>query len=161
MKKIALTLAAALIAWALGYWIYLLCASDSTRIRWLIEKMERGFNASSARATVSGLADGFVEETSGVEREEIHKFLLYLFFHERDPQTKEFKYRVELDPPEIDISAERKAATVKLAARFLERRGGTWQATWEVGIDADLKKGNEGWRIVQSRHRTERGRRPF
>ena len=145
-----------------AYWIYVSLVSDSTRIRWLLDEMEDGFNASSARAVVSGLSKDFQEETSRVSSQDIRSFLVYTFLKERDSKTKEFRFRVELGEPQIEVQEpEKKEATVKVRAGFFERRGDRWRVVWEVDIEGDLEKREEGWKIVRSRHATAEGKRPF
>ena len=156
MKRIAVS-ALALVALAPGaLWLRGLLASDATRIRGMLERMARGFNASSARRALGGLADDFREETSGMTKPEVHETLAYLFLAQRDPETKEFLFKVELGEPEIAISeaASPRTADLRVEAAFLRLARRSWESAWRVEIQAELEKRKEGWRVVRSRHRS-------
>jgi hypothetical protein len=159
MKKPVLVLVGIVACIAVVWWLYGALASDTTKIRWLIEGMAESFNDMSSGGTVKGLSEEFEEETSGATKPEVRTFLVYIFLKERDEETKDFLYRVELDPPRIDVKGEK--ADVSLDARFFRKRGEGWKSIWVVGIEAKLRKEDAGWRIHRSSHETREGRPPF
>lgn len=165
VKKILIGVIGIALAALAVHWIRLTTASDETRIRWLLEEMEEGFNDSSASSVVSGLSEEFLEESERLEKHQIRQFLLYLFLRERDPETKEFRFRVRLHEPDIQVALpDAREATVRLRAEFLRLRNGkdrSWETTWEADIQAQLRKEDDGWKVHRSRHREVGGRRPF
>ena len=154
-----------LLAGWIGYWVYLRLAPEETKIEWLLDGMAKGFNSSRAAATVEGIAEGFEEETAHVSRSDVHQFLLYLFLNEREPKTKEFRFRVKLGKPSISLlpmeGDGQPRAELKLDAEFLELQGQDFKPAWQVSIEAELEKLPEGWRVLRSRHRSLSGKRPF
>jgi hypothetical protein len=165
MKKILIGVIGIALAGMAVYWMRLATASEETKIRWLLEGMEEGFNDSSARSVVNGLSEEFLEESERLEKHEIRQFLLYLFFRERDPSTKEFRFRVRLHEPDIQVALpDAREATVRLRAEFLRLENGrerSWKTAWEADIEARLKKEDDDWKVHRSRHREVAGRRPF
>jgi len=135
--------------------------SDSTRIEWLLNDMAAGFNASSASRTVGGLAEDFIEEHNRVEKDQLKAFLFQLFLSERDPTTKDFRYRVSLDSPRIEVDPSGKSAKVSLLARFERLADKDWRNAWGVKIEAALEKKDGQWAVTRARHETTSGRRPF
>jgi hypothetical protein len=159
MKKPVLLLIGIVACVAAGWWLYRALASDTTKIRWLIEGMAESFNDMSSGGTVKGLSEEFEEETSGASKSEVRSFLLYIFLRERDEKTKDFLYRVELDAPRIELKGEK--ADVALNAQFFRKRGEGWTSIWVVGIEAKLRKEDAGWRIHRSTYKTRKGKPPF
>jgi hypothetical protein len=144
-----------------AWWVYPRLVSDTTRIEWMVDGMAAGFNASSASRAVAGLAEDFVEEKNQVGRSEIKAFLFQLFFTERDPDSKDFLYRVSLDRPNIQVEPSGDRAHVSLEARFERRAGKDWKNAWKAKIEADLVERDGEWTITRARHETTSGRRPF
>jgi hypothetical protein len=154
-----LLLLAALVAFvALARAVYVWMASDETRIRWVIERMEEGFDAGSANGATSGLAPGWRHEGQVHERRMVHDGLLRVFWEERDPKTKELLLRVEVPEESLAIRVDGERAELEAQARFERRRGGEWQPQWTIAIEAELALGEDGWEIVRSRHRDVEGR---
>jgi hypothetical protein len=162
VNRIVAAAAAVVLLLLLGYWLRVSLASDATRIRWLVEDMKESFNSSSARGVVGGLSKDFVDESTRAERIDIHQFLIYFFQKERDPTTKEFKYHVDIEQPEITVEPEGRKASVRIQADFRVRRGEERPSIWQVEIQGQLENDDEeGWLIVRASHRTIAGKRPF
>jgi len=156
-KRIAITFAGGAAGALIAYWISQALVSEETRIRRLLHGMERDFNKEKAGAVADGLSDEFREETVGLGKEEIRAILVQGILTMRDPATKSFAYRVTLSKDDLRISLspeDPKKAEVAVRARFDEVRGGKRKLAWEVEIDAALKKGDGGWKVVRARHRT-------
>lgn len=155
----------ALVLGGVGYWIYIKTAAPEVRVGWFLDGMIDNFNRSRPGACADGLSEEFRDESSGAGRQEIHGFLVQLYFRARDPETKEFLYHV-VSPAEerkIDIGDDPSTAQVGMAARFYEtRRLGeavTEKLVWEVRIDADLREGEDGWKVERTTHKTTHGER--
>ena len=155
---------------------------EENKVRRQIASMADSFNRSRAGGVLAGIAEDFVEESARVGKREIHSFLAYLILKERDPGSKEFRYRVEVSEPEIVLVPPEKAegtpgagsvgttgarsaglprAEVTLEANFLELRAGSFVSVWKATIRGDFAKGPEGWQVVRARHETVEGRRPW
>jgi hypothetical protein len=154
-----------LLAGGAVYWAYLKLVPEETRIAWLLDGMEKSFNSSRAGATLDGLGEEFREETAGLSRSDVHQVLVYIFLNERDPKTKELRFRVKLGRPAVSLQPLEEGkpprAEVKVDATFLELRGKDLQPAWEVSLEASLEKSREGWKVLRSRHRSLAGKRPF
>src|SRR6185503_10769625 len=87
-----------------GRFLYMMFASDETKIRWVIERMQDGFNDTRANPCLDGLAKEFTDTTSGADRGLVHQALVHLFFTAKDESTKKFLYRVEIPEEELRIS---------------------------------------------------------
>ncbi len=161
MKKTALIVIGIGAAWFLGYLVHRALLSEEARIRELMDDMAEGFNAGSPSAAMQGLDASFHEETSGATRAEIHQFLVWLYFNERDPKTKDFRFRVELEDIEVLLGPEKQKADLKLRAVFLELRAKEFKPVCEIDLEADLEKKDSGWRVLASRHTLVSGKRPF
>jgi hypothetical protein len=139
---------------------------EENKVRRRIESMADGFNSSRAGKVLDGIAESFAEKDAGVEKEELRAFLAYLFFKERDPESKRFRYQVEvsklevaLDPPGPPEGPPR--ASVSLEANFLELRAQKFTSVWKASIQGTLEKGDDGWQVIRSSHQTVEGRRPW
>lgn len=163
MKRVLLLVCAVAVVGLAIHWLRLALMSDEARIQALLQDMANGFNRSRAGAAVEGLADDFREETSSADRQTILQVLRVLFLRERDSKTKEFLYRVQLPTEElkIEVLPDQRKANVDLVASFFKLHGEEEQLTWEVRINGDLEKGEEGWQIKRCRHETVQGRMKF
>ena len=160
LPRIARGVAGGIAGALIAYWISQAFLPEEARIRRLLRGMERDFNRERAGACTDGLADDFREETAGLGKEEIRQILLQAILSERDPETKSFRYRVRLADDGIRIRMDPeggKKAEATVRARFDELRGEKRTLIWEVEIDGLLEKGDEGWNVKRSRHRTIAG----
>lgn len=137
-------------------------ASDEQKIAWRLESMAEGFNATRSARVLSGFAADFRDE-GGFTREDVHQALVYLFFNEIDPKTKQFRMRVELpeDRLSIELTGEDRA-NVSLAARFWIRDGDEEELYWDALISGEMRDGENGWQFERSHdvnHEARRGRR--
>ena len=133
-------------------------ASEETKIRWRLERMERGFNEAQLAACLKGIADDWRHADSGLGRAELADALRATFMQEIDPESRAFRYRVALDRETLAIELEpgredRARVQLELAFEILER--GAWTPTWRARVEAELARDEElGWRAEQSRHAT-------
>lgn len=136
---------------------------EPTKIRRLVSGMARGFDEGSPNRAVAGLAAAWRDGESGIERELLRQGLIRFFLEEgRDAKTREPRYRVELPPEELRVEidpADAKRARLACRALFLER-GEPEREVWSLGVEAELEKHQDGWRIVSTRRQTLSGRRP-
>jgi hypothetical protein len=161
LRKSALAVIGIGILFLAGYWIHRALRSDEDRIREVIGDMAAGFNACRAGAAVDGLEDGFREATTGVDRTQVHQLLVWLYFNQRDPKTKEFRYRVEIPEVNISLGDDKATAEATFQAEFSELRDGVFTPAWTTEITASLRKSDGAWKARSSRHSTVSGKRPF
>ena len=161
MKKFWIAGVAFLLVCSFGFWLYRISIPDETRIRWVLEAMAEGFNDSSARRTVDGLADDFVEESTGASKSEIKGFLFQLDLTERDARTKEFRYRAELSEIEIQLPPGERRASARLFVDVLRLKGDGWSKAWKARVETALVKEKGGWKVTGGRFLTVEGKRPF
>ncbi len=146
-----------------GRFLFLALASDETRVRWVIERMAKGFNDTRASPCLDGFALEYVDTTSGADRQTMHRALAYLFFTKKDETTKKFLYEVEMPEDELKISVQdgdAPTATAEGVARFFEVRGEEKKLAWEVRFRGELAEGEDDWEFVRTTHETVSGERP-
>lgn len=135
-----------------------LFASEETRIRWRIESMMEGFNDTRLAPAMQGIGADWRDRTRRVDRTLLADGLRYLFFNEKDPQTKRFPYRVELDRETLAIEFapdDRTRAEVTFEARFEALADGEWTPTWRLRVSTSMHKHeNLGWQLQESEHET-------
>jgi hypothetical protein len=161
VKRVLLALAAGLLLFLVGRALVRALASDETKIRWLIEDMAEGFDATRMDSVLVAFAEDFRDKTSGADRRNVREALAYLFLSAKDPETKAFPYRVEVDVAKLAIDespSEAPVADVELLARFLDRRGGEESVAWEIAIVSHWVRGEYGWRIARTSYETKSGR---
>jgi len=161
LRRILLGLAGALLCFFVGRAIVRALVSDETRIRWLVEDMQAGFDRTRMDPILVAFAGNFRDDTSGADRQNVREALAYLFLTAKDPQTKAFPYRVEVGIPRIAVdrsTASEPTADVDVDARFFDRRGSEEQLAWEIAVASRWTRGEYGWRIASTRYETKSGR---
>jgi hypothetical protein len=158
MRRVLLVLVGLCVVVLLGRQLRLWVASPTTRIRWRLEGMEQGFNETRLGPCLRVVAETWRDETSGTERPLLADVLRSLFFHETDPESGRFPFRVELEREtlSIELDPERDGhARVDVVAAFATLENGEWTPTWRVRVTADLIDDDErGWQAVRSEHET-------
>lgn len=158
MRRVLLIAIALSLLALLGLRVRWWLASDATRIRWRLEEMEAGFNDARLAPCLRGVAADWRDADAGVDRERLADVLRSLFFHENDPDSGRFLYRVELERDGLAIEVEPEGegrARVDLVARFSTLQGGDWSPTWRVRLRVDmLEDAERGWQAVRSEHET-------
>jgi len=132
-------------------------ASPETRVRWRIGEMIEGFNDARVGPCLRGVATSWSDERGRVDRERLANGLRYLFLQERDPKTKAFRFRVELEEePVVAIDpANDAAAHVELVAHFECLTRDEWSTTWRVRIEAEMiDDEEEGWQVTVTERET-------
>ncbi len=159
MKKIALVLAALLLALLAGRAVIRGMASEETKIRWLVQEEVESFNATSVSGCIDVLAPEYREITTGLDRSSLRGVLLYVFQKYRDQDSREFLYSLAA-PDELLVVTLRNEVETEAEAEFkvvLSERG---VPVWAIRVQAELFRGEDGWRFVSSRHETVEGARP-
>jgi len=163
MKRILLVLASAVALFFAGRAIYRASVSDETRIRWVIEEMCEGFEATRMRPILAGLDTAFVDTTYDADRQLVQAALAQLFFEHRGPEEHAFPYRIEwkssnleVEPLDGEITAR---ASMDLELTFLERVGDDEKRIWVANVNAKLRKRDGDWRFVETATTTVEGRR--
>lgn len=150
-RRILLALAVLVLSWFGSGFVMRLFASDETKIRWLVERMEEAYNAGRPGSCVGPLARNWRHEGSEIDRQ----LLLGALFEtarDRDQETRKLRSRVEVDEAAAVIQVEGERATLALEAVFSRLRQGQWSETWRARVEAELVDGDGGWEIVKSRH---------
>ena len=164
MRRILLGLAAAVVLFLVGRAIVRALVSDETKIRWMVEDMQEGFDRTRMDPILVAFAEDFSDETSGANRQDVRQALAYLFLTAKDPQTKAFPYRVEVEITKLAIdpgSGGEPGADCDLAARFFDLRehsGGEPEPAWVIAIASRWERGEYGWRIARTKYETKSGR---
>jgi hypothetical protein len=140
-------------------WLWHALASDERKIRWLVEGAADGFDEAHSGPVLDALTlDWLHESTPGFDRAVLVDVLRALYFQERDPSTRRFRYRVEIDAAALAIAVEGERARLAGEARFDRSLQGEWKPIWRVRFEADLIDGDDGWRVARSRHEDLEGR---
>ncbi|MFT5049896.1 MAG: hypothetical protein ACI8QZ_001289 [Chlamydiales bacterium] len=126
-------------------------ASDEQQVRWVFEKLQRGFDNTRLGPVIRGFDENYMDESSGMTREDLRSTLIYLFLNEKDPETRRFSLRMELDSDALQVEvADGTYARVHGSARFFELRGGVERVFWDARFLAELVDSATGWHIVHT-----------
>ena len=122
-------------------------ASDETQIRWMIEDIVEGFNSAELRPVMHGLSPEFIDCTTGVRRADLREALIYTFFQDVDPSTKEFLYRAELDTDAlaIELREDQVSADVDAHVTFFVKRLGREELFWDARIQGEVREFDGAW----------------
>jgi len=153
LKRLALALVGAALAFALVRSILRSLASDETRVRWLVEELARDFNAGDAGDVGAKLHADYVDLGTGYGRDVVQEALLYLVFQDREPGTKGFRYRVEIDADALEVrvhDSDPRTADATIRADLFRRTGETEEPYWNAVVPTRFAKGENGWKIVET-----------
>lgn len=159
MRKIALILAGLALTFLAGRAVICGMASEETKIRWLVQEEVEAFNATSISGCMEVFASEYQETTTGLYRADLQRVLLYVFQKFRDRDSREFLYQLVAPDELVDVVLRDEAET-EAEADFkvvLSERG---VPVWSIRVQAELFRGEDGWRIVSSQHSTVEGARP-
>ncbi len=159
MRKIALILAGLVLTFLAGRAVIRGMASEETKIRWLVQEEVEAFNATSISGCMEVFASEYQETTTGLYRADLQRVLLYVFQTFRDRDSREFLYHLVAPDELVDVVLRDQEET-KAEADFkvvLSERG---EPVWSIRVQAELFRGEDGWRFVSSRHSTVEGARP-
>lgn len=162
MKRVFLTLSVLAVLGLGVRWLVRSLASTETKVRWRIESMVHGFNSTRLAPIRRGLAPDFFDTTSEADLEIVENAVIYLFLNAKDPQTRGFLYRAELESDGLSVEVPEEAedrARARFVVRFFESQGEQESLSWSVNIDAELKRDEEGWRFRKTSHETLEGQR--
>lgn len=137
-------------------------ASDETKIRWRIEEMAEGFNDTRMNPILAGLAQDFVDETTGARKDDARAGLAQLFLQRKDPQTKQFPYRARVPEEQLTLSVqpgEPRTAAAQFVLECEESHGEAWSPAWKAKVRAELALDSSGWRITGTHFETIEGKR--
>lgn len=162
MKRALFALLALVLAWFAVRAIARAFASEETKIRWVIEDMADGFNDTRMNPIMSGLAEDFLEDSWGADKQLARAGLAQMFLQSKDALTRDFPYRVEIPDEEFLVrvnEVEPRTAEFDLVAQFQKSQGGEWSAHWKAKVHAQLELRPGGWKIVRARLDTVEGQR--
>lgn len=138
--------------------LVLALVSDETKIAWLIEEMEEGFDDGSAKSATSGLAHEWRHEDAEVDRDTLRALLAREFMVGRQNHDGELIHRVELPEQLLEITVTDDTAAVRCEAIFERLRDEEWSVVWRARIEVELVKVEGEWEIHASRHEDLEGR---
>lgn len=150
-------LATVAVAFVVGRWVVLSMVSDETKIRWLVERMEEGYDDGDLSDCVGPLSDDWHHEGYLVDRERLKLGLFQAFREERDRDTGKRTSKVDVDEDGMQIAVDGDEATLTAEAVFSRLRGEAWEDTWNIRVEAHLEKGDDGWKIVRTSHEDLKG----
>ena len=159
MKKIALILAGLMLAFLAGRAVIRGMASAETKIRWLVQEEVEAFNATRIDRCMEVFAPDYQETTASLDRSSLQRILLYVFQKFRDRESREFIYSLAAPDELVDVVLRDEEET-EAEADFkvvLSERG---VPVWSIRVQAELFRGEDGWRFVSSQHSTVEGARP-
>ena len=124
--------------------------------------MADGFNETRMNPIMSGLAQDFLEDSWGADKELARAGLAQMFLQSKDALTRDFPYRVEIPEEDFRVQladGEPRKAELDLVARFEKSNGEEWSAHWKAKVHAQLELGPGGWKIHRARLDTVEGQR--
>ena len=150
-KRLFLALLALVALYYGGRGLVRFFASDETKIRHLVAGMEAAYNDGRPGSCVAPLARKWRHEGSEIDRELLLGGL-FQTARDRDRETRQLRSKVEVDEEAAAIVVTDEEATLTVEAVFSRLRGGEWNETWRARVTAELEDGDDGWKIVRSRH---------
>ncbi|MGE3171176.1 MAG: nuclear transport factor 2 family protein [Planctomycetota bacterium] len=160
LQRVLLFAALAAVAWFGGRAVVRALASDETRIGWLLQGEAASFNGAAMLSVLGSFAPDYRETTVGIDRQALRAALLWAFQNRRDRATGRFLYRVELPAEELQVTVDGDRARAAFALRLFEGLDAAAVLRWELAVEAELERGQDGWRVARSRHETVTGERP-
>ena len=152
MKKIIPILAGLVLAFLVGREVILGMASEETRIRRLLQDEVDAFNDASVSGCMAGFAPEYQDLTSRLDRTSLQRALLYTFQKHRE-------YRIAAPGELLDVRMRNDAETeAQVDLRVVLSDGDA--PLWAIRVQAELSRGDHGWRFVSSRYETMEGARP-
>jgi hypothetical protein len=160
MRKLGLALVALGLLFVGIRWAIRALSSDETKIRVAIEDACEGFGEKRMDPILDVLARDFRDEPSGRDREDVRRALVAAFFQEKDPATKGFPFRCEIDPEAIEIQllkGDPDRATVTFPGTIVDVRGGGRREAWSFRLTGQMEEREDGWCFVTTQHKTLEG----
>jgi hypothetical protein len=122
------------------------------KIRRCIEAQLDGLHRGQARPILDGLADSFVDRSSGATRDDVRRTLFLLLREATDAKTGEFDHvgtLAEEDGLEIELASDGESARVRLHVLFHRRGSEPPLLTWDARIEGELRP-LDGWQWVRT-----------
>jgi hypothetical protein len=126
-------------------------APAEAKIRRLVEQMEDAYNAGKPGTCVGPLARDWRHEGHSIDRQMLLGGL-FQAARERDPETRELRSRVAVDDGTLSVTVDGERAELSAEATFSRLSAGEWREAWRARFEAELEHGDDGWKIVRSRH---------
>jgi len=152
MKHVLFVLAASVMAFVLGRMVILAFVSDETKIRWLIQEMEEGFNDGDLSDCIGPLHTDWKHDGHSMNRDYLKGGLFQTFREERDRDTGRRTSKVEVDLESFSVEVEDEQARFEVEALFSRFKRDAWEETWHIRVFGDLEQGEDGWKITRTRH---------
>jgi len=152
MKRVLLGLLFLVVALIAVRQVVFLLASDETKIAWLIEGMEEGFNDAHAGRAVEGLANDWGHAGSPIDRSSLQAALFQEFRSFGQSKKGRETYRVTVIEDSLEITVDGDRASIACEAEFARQHEEEWSPVWRIRIDAKLEDGEDGWRFTSSSH---------
>lgn len=161
LRRGIVAVAGALALWTAFKLLLPLFASDETRIRLLLADACDAYDEASARGVVEVVAPHWRDRTTGAGRDELRDMLLVRFLTERDPLTRAWMERVEIDPRSLVLRVDGDAGTAQAELEFVVRRlrpDADAVVVWRASAILGLETGPQGWQVTASEWTTLEGR---
>jgi hypothetical protein len=166
MPRPAALAAAAAAATALALWLAWPVAAED-QVRRAVRDAVADFDEAAIRDLLDALDGSFVDDSGPrrIDRETIRLGLLGAARSGLRPRSWQLRLIPPIEVP--DCAAEAGRASARFVVRLYHLGEGAeylrdGDLRWEVEIDAELRRGEDGrWRFVRSTHRTLAGRPPY
>ncbi len=163
-NRIAFAVVAAVLLWISGRAVLRALESDETKIRRLCAGMVESFNEQRTSRFLAGLTEDFVDQSSGVRRDEVREALIYAYFQELDPETKAFLLHAELEDPQFPVEVrdtQPPSASATLTVKIARQRSAGSEVYWNARVEGELVRGASGWQwsMTRSVNHADRKRR--
>jgi len=145
-----------------GCQVWRVTRPPEVKIQWKLDAFEEGFNDTVLSPCMDLFEPSFFEGTPGSEGatyDGIKGGLIYVFFRDVHPKTKEFMYRVSFTEVEIDVYKE--TAQVSFLVELRKQREEEWPLKWSFRFAGEMiETESDGWQLVKGSAETLEGRRP-
>lgn len=132
--------------------------SDEEIVRDLLRAEKEAFDEGSVFATLASFADDY-HDASGMARGALHGAIVWAMQNRRAADGS-FRYAVRLDEEMLTVTVDGDSAETRFPLDLLDEAA-DGAAIWSVRVEARFARRDGRWWIVQSRHETTGGKRPF
>ena len=161
MKTFLQLLACTALVLFLGRELVWFAVSDETKIRWTTEKMVEGFNDTRLSKTLSGLHPDWRVPHTSVDRPRLADGLRSVFFTEKDPETRSFALRAEVEEESFEIDVDEGRAEVTFVVRMFRTTDESADPEWVVRVVGPWIDDEEhGWVALKSEYESLVGDSP-
>lgn len=133
-------------------------AADETKIRWMLEEMEEGFNEGDVGDTIGPIGRDWSHDLDPrASRDNVRQWLVGRSFQGRDSETKKLLTRMDLDFESLVITVDGETATFEIPGVYEKMEKEEWTVEWRFLARGEWRDGPNGWFLHRTSHEDVQG----